>query len=112
MTGTPVPDTVEGQSLLPAIHDPSATVRETLHFAYRGVQRGVREGDFKLIEYVAGDERSTQLFDLGNDPHETANLADDPAQAGRLRSLRCELSRWKTELHDTQDMGRQFWNGY
>lgn len=109
LTDLPVPDTVEGMSLLPALRDPAATIRDTLHFAYRGVQRGVRKEEYKLIEYAVNGKRTTQLFNLADDPDETIDLADDPVHADTVKSLRQELSRWQTELGDTQEMGRQFW---
>ena len=110
LAALPVPGTVEGKSLLPAIQEPSAPVRDTLHFAYKGVQRAVRKGDYKLIEYAVNGKRTTQLFNLQSDPYETTNLAHEPHQARMLESLRKELKRWQTELGDTQEMGQQFWN--
>ena len=109
LSSLPVPDSVEGRSLAPVICDPSVAGRDSLHFAYRGVQRGLRRGSHKLIEYAVNGKRTTQLFDLAADPHETHNLAHDPCQCELLRSLRDELCLWRTELGDTQEMGRQFW---
>jgi hypothetical protein len=40
------------------------------------------------------------LFDLRNDPHEQRNLAEDPAQAEWLRSLKAELARLRKEVGD------------
>jgi arylsulfatase A-like enzyme len=112
LAGLAIPETVEGRSLVPAINEPSESVRDTMHFAYKGVQRAVRRGPFKLIEYVVDGERTTQLFDLQRDPYEIENLADEPTHADVLRSLREELRRWQTELGDTQEMGRAFWGRY
>ena len=44
-------------------------------------------GSWKLIEYVAGGSRRSQLFELGSDPYEMNNLAGDPSHAGVLREL-------------------------
>ena len=42
-----------------------------------------------------------QLFDLEADPHEKTNLADDPAHAGTLNSLRAKSeARWDLEAYD------------
>lgn len=112
LTDLPIPDTVQGKSLVPAIQESSAVVRDSLHFAYLGIQRAVRKGDHKLLEYVVEGNKTTQLFDLQNDPHETANLAAEPEYSGILESLRKELRRWQTELGDNQEMGNQFWNEY
>lgn len=112
MAGLEVPGSVEGNSLLPALEGSSAPIRDTLHFAHKGVQRAVRRGSHKLIEYAVNGKRKTQLFDLANDPHETKNLADEPGQAETLASLWEELRRSQTELGDTQEMGTRFSSAY
>ena len=48
-------------------------------FAYRNVQRAVRDDRWKLIRYPQVDK--TQLFDLQNDPDELKDLSADPAHA-------------------------------
>jgi arylsulfatase A-like enzyme len=110
LTDLPIPETVEGKSLLPAIKEPTSTIRDTLHFAYKEFQRGVRKDHHKLIEYAVNGNRTRQLFDLKNDPLEMNNLADDPNQSQTLESLQTELKRWQTDLGDTQEMGKQFWD--
>lgn len=111
LAGVPVPRTVEGKSLVPALRgdDP---IRDVLLFAYRGVQRAIQDRQFKLIEYVVEGQRTTQLFSLGSDPWEIENLADDGAYADRLAALRGELARWRDEMDDTQPgQGEDFWSG-
>ena len=112
LTELPIPETVEGKSLLPAVRDPNAQIRETLHFAYKGVQRAVRKGHHKLIEYVVNGNRNTQLFDLANDPNEARNLAEDPCSTEILNELGTELRRWQSDLGDTQEMGQEFWEDF
>ena len=112
LTGIKVPETVEGKSLLGAMRDPNEKVRDTLLFAYTHLQRSAKDARYKLIEYVVNGDRTTQLFDLLDDPFELHNLAGDPARADRLNRLRGELRRWKDELGDTGDMGQTFWQGY
>ena len=109
LTGLETPATVQGTSLVPALHAPATSVRDVLHFAYKGYQRGVKVGDRKLIEYAVDGRRTTQLFDLAEDARETVDLANDPAHAATLSDLRTRLRRWVTELGDTQEMGRAFW---
>ncbi|MFP3937372.1 MAG: sulfatase-like hydrolase/transferase [Phycisphaerae bacterium] len=113
LTGLPTPETVEGMSLAACLADASVEVRDVLHYAYRDCQRAVRDRRYKLIEYVVGGERHTQLFDLAEDPAETNDLADDPALAETQDRLRRELRRWRTELNDTREkLGETFWSGY
>jgi arylsulfatase A-like enzyme len=113
LVGVPIPGTVEGQSLVPAMHGQEDVPRNTLYFAYRGVQRAVQDSQFKLIEYVVEGQRHTQLYDLQADPWETSSLAEDARYAGHLERLRAELQRWRDELDDAQpEQGELFWEGY
>jgi arylsulfatase A-like enzyme len=113
LIGVPIPATVKGKSLVPAMRDPQDRVRDNLLFAYKDVQRGVRDEQYKLIEYVVGEERHTQLFDLRADPWETRNLVEDERLAPHLQRLREELRLWQDELGDTRaGLGRSFWLGH
>jgi len=110
LVGIETPETVEGKSLVPAMEEPGESVRDYLHFAYEGFQRGIRDRQFKLIEYVVGGRHTrTQLFDLLSDPHETLNLADEADHADTLARLRDELRSWQTDYGDTQEQGQHFW---
>jgi len=100
MTGVAVPETVEGKSLLPVIRGETDTHRRSMFFAYMDVQRGVRDEDHKLIEYCVDGRRTTQLFDLGADPHEINNLADDPEHADDVGRLRAVLLDWQQDTDD------------
>jgi len=112
LTGCGVPDTVEGKSLVPAFLDSSVRIRDRLHCAYKSEQRSVRDRRYKLIEYVVRNNRTTQLFDLQEDPRETKNLADESLHEDRLLELRRELLRWEEELGDTMEEGENFWRGF
>ncbi len=113
LTGTPVPDSVEGQSLLPAINNEAEKVRDTLYLAYRHLHRGVRDRRHKLIEYVVDGRRTTQLFDTQSDPLELNNLAEQAAHADKLAELRKELFRLRDAWDDADsEWGRTFWEGF
>ena len=85
LVGAKVPEGLDGKSLKPVIDGKPTGVRDTLFFAYRDVQRAVRDDRYKLIRYP--QVNVTQLFDLQTDPDEMNNLADDPDQAERIESL-------------------------
>jgi arylsulfatase A-like enzyme len=77
MANIPIPDSVEGISLL------SPTRREVLygeHWEDDRATRMVRDQRYKLIYYPIGNR--TQLFDLRDDPDELHDLGADPALAG------------------------------
>ncbi len=98
LTGTEIPDGLDGRSLAPVIHGERESVRETVFLAYKNVQRAVRRGDWKLIRYPLVDV--TQLFDLSADPHELNNLADGPAQAATVSELMSLLEREQDRWSD------------
>jgi len=111
LAGLTIPESVEGKSLVPVINESDAKIRDTLFFAYKDIQRSVRDERYKLIEYVVNGRRTTQLFDLQEDRWETRNLTDDPAYKEHLDRLRAELLRLKDEF-DTGDQGKRFWEGH
>ena len=113
LTGIDTPGTVEGSSLVPALEGPGVGPRNTMFGAYRQWQRMVKDERYKLIEYVVDGQRTTQLFDLAEDPEECHNLAGDGSQADRLQELRNQLYRWRDDWEDDRsEWGRAFWEGH
>lgn len=100
LCGVKGPATSEGLDLTPTLRDPSQPARERLLFAFRHVQRGLRDDRWKLIRYPEIDR--TQLFDLQEDPHEITNLASRPQHAARVKAmmstLESERRRWDDNL--------------
>lgn len=106
------PDSVEGLSLVPVMRQQRDQVREMLYLAYKEYQRGVRDQRFKLIEYHVEGNRTTQLFDLQNDPWELRNLAGEPGMANELDRLRADLLFSRDESSDLDTKwGECFWAG-
>ena len=93
------PKTSEGIEFTATLRDPSKPARPQLLFAYRNVQRAVRDERWKLILYPQVDK--TQLFDLQTDPNETTNLADKPEQAARVVALTALLVKEQKQDGDT-----------
>jgi len=113
LAGIQTPASVEAKSLEPLLHNPTDPHESVLFFAYLGLHRGVREGDWKWMQYrVDGQPERTQLFNLKEDPHEIRNLAENPAQAERVTYMRA-LLRASADQWDDQSShwGQQFWNG-
>ncbi len=110
LVALPIPVTMEGESLVPALENPDNRIRDTLYFAYRGYQRAVQDDRYKLIEYVVQGTRTTQLFDLQADPWELNNLASERAHDETVVALREQMRRWRDELDDNQPgQGADFW---
>jgi arylsulfatase A-like enzyme len=99
LVGANISGGLDGKSLRPVIEGKSSGVRDTLFLAYREVQRAVRDERWKLIRYP--QVNVTQLFDLQTDPDEITNLADQPQQVERVKSLTAALQRWQQSLGDT-----------
>jgi arylsulfatase A-like enzyme len=110
LSGVEIPESVEGQSLAGCIEDPAAAGREWLYLAYGQSIRGVTNGVHKLIEYSAGGERATQLFNLQADPAETHNLTDDAGQGERIGQMRAKMAQLRDEWDDcSHPLGEAYW---
>ncbi len=109
LTGTKTPETVEGSSLTPILRGNADKVRDSMFFAYRDFQRAVKTRRWKLILYNAGGRKTTQLFDLHNDPAEMKNLAADPGQEARIRELTALMKSWMKKTDDHVDLDKPDW---
>ncbi len=108
ITGINVPESVEGESLVPCLDRPQTSIRDDLYLAYADSIRGVSTGELKLIEYDCGE---TQLFDLRNDPWEKDNLAKENSVTETVIVMRKKLTRLASEWNDTDHpTGRDFWS--
>ena len=100
----PVPDGVDGESLLPVLEGKADGVRDSIFSAYRDVQRAVRDDRWKLIRYPGAG--MTQLFDLLADPHECHNLAEDDSCIDSIERMLNLLREWQRQLGDTAVLSR------
>jgi arylsulfatase A-like enzyme len=114
IAGISAPASNEGTSFRPVLEGKATTVRDVLYGVYNGGtrpgMRSVKQGNWKLIKYdvLEGAVRETQLFHLGENPHELlkehhapgvialtglepsehqVNLAGDPRYAGKLAEM-------------------------
>ena len=100
LVGAKAPDAIDGKSLLPVMQGKAEGVRDTVLLAYKGCQRAVRRGQWKLIRYP--EINKTQLFDLQADPHEIKDLAGAPAHAAKVKELMALLAEEQKRFGDTQ----------
>jgi arylsulfatase A-like enzyme len=109
LTGMQKPDSVEGESLDPAIKNQTRKGREALYFSYRHFQRALRLRRWKLILYNVSGTKHTQLFDLDNDPWEMNNLAEDSSQADRIREMTEMLKSMMADADDPVRLDEPDW---
>ncbi len=89
MAGVPIPDSVEGKSLLPLLRGEETSVRPHIQIECGGAFQCLTDGREKYVWFTR-DGRE-QFFDLTEDPQELHDLAEDPARAERLAWWRNEL---------------------
>lgn len=127
IAGITPPASNEGKSFKPVLEGREATVRDVVYGVYNGGtkpgMRAVKKGDWKLIKYdvLDGTVRETQLFHVGENPHEfiephhdatlsatlgirptpnQVNLAADPHYADKLAEMEALLLAEMRRLDD------------
>ncbi len=105
----PVPENMDGVSLLPLLTDPNADVREQLAFMNTfdnlpTQSLSVLTKEWKYTYWWYGDSKMKpveELFHLAADPSEMVNLATSPGAMGKLETMRAkydaEVLKWKTQ---------------
>ncbi|HXJ19485.1 MAG TPA: sulfatase/phosphatase domain-containing protein, partial [Polyangia bacterium] len=94
LTGAPVPPSIRGRSLLPAIDGdplPPAPIFAELMPATAWPHQAsmMVDGDHKVIHRIS--DRRWEMYDLRRDPGEKVNLADQPAAAEVFARLKQKL---------------------
>ncbi len=112
MAGLPVPDEVQGSSLLPLLQGNADTWRSSLYYAYYELGEhavpqhfGVRTSRHKLIYFPRTDEWN--LFDLERDPQEMQSVHADPAYRDTRAKLTTEFARLRQQFDAPPFASRQ-----
>ena len=99
LAGEPIPQSMQGQSLLPLVTGESTSLaRDTVliehlwEMEHIPPSEGVRTADWKYLRYV-NDKSSPELYNLKEDPQEINNLAQDPDFLQVLQQMehQCDL---------------------
>ena len=110
LAGVPIPDHVQGRSLVGLLRDPDTPWRtqwlyeyfRELRFPQLSTMVALRTEHYKYVEFPEGPDLARRftgdplLFDLRADPFESKNVADDPCYADARRRLAAELRRAET----------------
>ena len=122
---TNVDPEIDGLSLMPVLTQSGSLERDALYFHYPHYHHlgfkpagAIREGDYKLIEWfdgsIAGDGAAVSLFNLADDPGETADLAGEKPELAaemldKLRLWRAEVGAGEMTLNPDYDPERAGW---
>ena len=115
--GIDIPDSVDGKSfahLLDGEHGDN--FRDELYLIFDKFVRGVKDENYKLIEYRNGDKEEdkwTFLYDIKNDPWETNNLAKCDEYKDKINEMREKIIKhrddWEEQSHP---WGIDFWGRF
>jgi arylsulfatase A-like enzyme len=109
LAGLEVPDSLEAQSLLPALKGESWTPRDYVYaeqikdgiLTETEFMSMIRNREWKMVHFLG--MTCGQLFNLAEDPDETRNLWDHPEAQEVKRKLLDQLLEWHIESQiDTQ----------
>ena len=115
--GLEIPSSVDGKSfakLLDGNH--GDTFRDELYLIFDNFVRGVKDENYKLIEYRNGDseeDKWTFLYDIKNDPWETRNLAGCEEYKDKINEMREKILKHRDEWEEqTHPWGVDFWKRF
>ena len=115
--GIDIPSSVDGKSfakLLDGEH--GETFRNELYLIFDKFVRGVKDENYKLIEYRNGDnmeDKWTFLYDINNDPWETKNLANNENYKDKVNEMREKIIKHRDEWEEqSHPWGVDFWNRF
>ena len=101
--GIPIPASLDGRSLLPAVRDQAPLAERPAFSQYSGnpavgdLRRAVITQRYK---YIHDPNDAPELFDLENDPLEMNNIADDPSLEDKKNALHTLAANWASEHGD------------
>ncbi len=87
LTGLSIPDSVQGESLVPILIDPNQRVREAA-LSIDGSGYALRTERWAYIRY---NDDTEELYDMVSDPGQITNLAINPEKKAELRTWRKKL---------------------
>lgn len=99
LVGVPIPESVEGRSLVPVLSHGERRVYPYVIGYFTNTQRCIRDDRWKLIWYPQAARY--QLFDLADDPDELRDRASDAGCAARVAELKSSLEDWLRAHGDT-----------
>jgi len=110
LAGVAVPPAMQGADLSPLMRGRPGLARSDFFYEHLFVHRpggrgpnlipqseGVVSLRYKYLRYIDQEPVYEQLFDLRADPHETRNLAGEPARQGLLNAMQARWEQLRAE---------------
>ncbi len=102
----PIPDDMQGRSLVPVFQGATPKDWRTSHYYHYyeseghgvAVHYGVFDGRYKLIRFPEEHIDSWELYDLQTDPNEMESRYGDPALADQEQRLKGELAKLRKQF--------------
>lgn len=88
LTGVPIPESVQGKSLVPILDNPEIVIREAALSVVRN-GHSLRSTDWAYMRYQDGSE---ELYDMRADPGQFTNLAGRADLAAEVEAFRTRLA--------------------
>lgn len=89
LAGSKVPETLPGQSLVPALEGKPSQQSRPLYWSYGG--SALREDDWKLV----GRRKTWELYNMAEDPNELNNLAEKHPE--RVKKMTEQWKAWRED---------------
>ncbi len=118
--GLPVPEEMQGRSLVPILKGETPKDWRTSfyyeYYEYPDPHRvrphyGVVTDRHKLVRFHATDVDEWELFDLQTDPQELLSIYNEPSQAKTVADLKQELERLRSALKVPADPPKEAYGG-
>jgi len=94
LTDLPVPESVQGTSLVPVLNDPTKSVNDEA-FSYNRAHAALRTDRWSYMRYADGTE---ELYDMQADANQFTNLAKNAAHIEPIVDLRQRMDKWIAEV--------------
>lgn len=101
LTNTPTNFSLDGQSLVPLLHNGSDQNREALAYSYFRNGISMRTEKYRLMKYFREEKPTIELYDHINDPMETKNIANEQPEI--VEQLLVQLEKGDTGLYNKKN---------
>lgn len=112
IAGVPIPEDMQGESMLPLLSDPDLEDgRDAMYYHFYESREdsplpvrnhyGIRTDRYKLIHFYSDEHDHWELYDLEEDPYEMTNLVGEKKYSRIKRTLITQLQKERRKLKDS-----------